>query len=242
MRPTAITAIGVVVPAHDEQERLGGCLASLVRAARHPLLAGVRVHVVVVLDSCRDRSAAVAAAVLAPALGEIVEVTVRSVGRARAAGMAAALTHLDDVGRAGTWLCTTDADSRVPADWLALQVRLAAEGWEGVAGDIRVGDWAGTPEVVRHRYRALLASRVLPDGRHDHVYGANLGFTAPAYLGAGGFPPLDLDEDRSLWRLLEVDGRRLIATRHVTVTTSGRRVGRARGGLADLLTRLAEPA
>lgn len=242
MRRTAVGAVGVVVPAHDEQERLGACLDSLVAAAAHPALAGVRVHVVVVLDSCADGTAGVAAAHLPPTLGTAVEVGVRSVGRARAAGMAAALSHLRDVDPARTWLCTTDADSRVPGDWLTLQVRLAAEGWEGVAGDIRIGDWAGASEVVRHRYRSLLASRALPGGRHDHVYGANLGFTAAAYLGAGGFPPLDLDEDRSLWRLLEVDGRRLIATRHLTVTTSGRRAGRARGGLADLLTRFAEPA
>lgn len=242
MRGTTVRALGVVVPAHDEQERLGACLASVVRAARHPALSPVRVRVVVVLDACTDGSAEVAARMLPRMLGTAVEVHVCSVGRARAAGMALALSELAVADLGATWLCTTDADSCVPPDWLTLQVRLAAEGWEGVAGDIRIGDWEGAPLGLRRRYGDLLAARALPGGRHDHVYGANLGFTAAAYLGAGGFPPIDLHEDRTLWRLLEVGGRRLLATRHLTVTTSARRDGRARGGLGDLLTRLAEPA
>ena len=55
-----IRAIAVVVPARDEERLLGGCLAAVRRAARHPGLHGVPVSLVVVADSCRDRTAAIA--------------------------------------------------------------------------------------------------------------------------------------------------------------------------------------
>jgi hypothetical protein len=59
----AVTAVGVVVPARDEQERIGACLAS-VRRALAGLPADVAVAVVVVLDRCVDATPEQVAAVL----------------------------------------------------------------------------------------------------------------------------------------------------------------------------------
>ncbi|MGV9978488.1 glycosyltransferase, partial [Micromonospora wenchangensis] len=76
--------MAVVVPAHDEQALLPGCLASVLDSLRH---LPVRSEVIVVADDCRDATAAVA-----ERLGVVVlTVRARNVGRARAAGMAYAL-------------------------------------------------------------------------------------------------------------------------------------------------------
>lgn len=52
--------IGVVIPAHNEEQSLHACLDALLVAASHPAL-GVPVRILVVLDSCADGSASVAA-------------------------------------------------------------------------------------------------------------------------------------------------------------------------------------
>ena len=81
-----IRFVGVVVPAHDEQDLLPSCLASLRRAAR--ALHGTPAHLVVVADACRDRTAGVARLGGAAA----VTITARSARRGtggRSAGSAA---------------------------------------------------------------------------------------------------------------------------------------------------------
>lgn len=49
--------IGILIPAHNEEDLLDECLSAAIRASQHGLLAGERVEVLVVLDSCTDRSA-----------------------------------------------------------------------------------------------------------------------------------------------------------------------------------------
>ena len=100
-----IERIAVVIPAHDEEELLPGCLDSVAEAARW---AGVPVSVIVSLDSCTDASARVVAG---KASVRSVRCAVRNVGAARAIGVRAALGS----GTRGLWLATTDADSVVPA-------------------------------------------------------------------------------------------------------------------------------
>ncbi len=109
-----------------------------------------------------------------------------NVGVARAAGFAAVLAR--EAGRPAEqmWLATTDADSTVPADWLAEQLRLAAKGAEVVAGTVRVQDWSEQPAAARDRFHAGYGR---PGRGHLHVHGANLGMSATAYLDAGGIPP-----------------------------------------------------
>ncbi len=197
-------------------------------AAAHPALRGLAVHVVPVLDACSDDSGEVAPGAL--------EVTARNVGIARAAGFAEVLRR--EAGRppGELWLATTDADSTVPADWLAEQLRLARGGAEVVAGTVRVADWSEQPgrgpgAVRRARYGA-------PGAGHVHVHGANLGLSAAAYLDAGGVPPLALAEDQALVDTLRARARRLVATGRIPVTTSARRESRTTGGFADHLRAL----
>lgn len=197
-------------------------------AARHPTLRNVQVHVVPVLDACGDDSGTVAPGAM--------EVNAHNVGRARAAGFTAVLAR--EAGRppGQLWLTTTDADSQVPGDWLAEQLRLASLGAEVVAGTVRVEDWTEQPAAVRERFSRSYGA---PGRCHRHVHGANLGMSAAAYLDAGGVPPLMLAEDQALVDVLRARHRRLVATGRIPVITSGRRESRITGGFADHLRGLA---
>jgi len=223
--------VGVVVPARDEEDLLPGCLDALDVARREASRRhGVDVDVVVVLDGCRDRSADVVArapgvlAVPGPGLG---------VGPARAAGVAALLRrHRHRAAEVG-WLSTTDADSRVPADWLVRQVSLADAAADVVLGTVVVDDWGGLPESAERQWRATYVAR---DG-HGHVHGANAGLRLDTYLAVGGFADLDRDEDVAL--AAATAHRRVVRTASIPVVTSARVRSRAPGGFADHLARLA---
>ena len=47
---------------------------------------------------------------------------------------------------------TTDADSRVPSDWLVRQLAHAERGADAVAGIVEIDDWREQPEAVRRRF------------------------------------------------------------------------------------------
>lgn len=218
--------IGVAVPAHDEEALLGGCIAALQRAARHPGLQGEAVQLVVVLDSCSDGSAAVVAAAAGV---QAIEVAHRNVGRARAAGAQALLAAQ------ARWLAFTDADSEVADDWLVAQLAHHQAGADAVCGCVTVADWSMHSPQVRGRYEALYRA---VDG-HRHIHGANLGVQAQAYRRTGGFRPLACAEDVALVHDLEAAGARIAWSITPRVRTSARRQARARGGFADHLLGLA---
>jgi glycosyltransferase involved in cell wall biosynthesis len=224
-----VQAVGVVVPARDEEELLPHCLDALNVAVAQARRQGVHTDVLVVLDSCVDGSAAVAAA---RPWARSLEVAAGSVGRARAAGLAAVVARHWHVPRRRLWLATTDADSRVPPDWLVRQVALADRGADVVLGTVAVDDWSEHPPQVASRWRAGYSHR---DG-HGHVHGANVGLRADAYLEVGGFATLERDEDVALVAALA--HRPVVRTGAIPVLTSARRGGRASGGFADHLAGL----
>lgn len=202
---------GVVVPAHDEQERLPACLAALRGTP-----------VVVVADACTDRTAEVARRHGA----NVVEIAARNVGAARAAGVRALLRH------GVSWVATTDADTLVPPGWLGSQLRYATRGWDAVVGTVEVTDWTGHPPRRIAAYARHYARDAAP------VHGANLGFTARAYVTSGGFPPVRTGEDRALVAAMTAAGHRVLHTPQVTVMTSARHRHRAPHGFGHLLTTL----
>lgn len=232
-----ISSVGVVVPAHDEEELLPACLAALRAAAAHAAMRwpGLRARVVVAADACSDGTAELAR----EAGATVVVLGARNVGRARGAGVREILRHVNRhvpaTGRTGLWLATTDADSRVPPDWLARQLRYAAAGWEAVAGTVSVTDWAGHPPGTAAEFARQYG---VWEGPHPHVHGANLGFTARAYLDVGGFRPLRTGEDRALVAALQAQGRRVLRTSSLPVVTSARSRYRAPSGFGHNLTTL----
>ncbi|AYG02326.1 glycosyltransferase [Gryllotalpicola protaetiae] len=230
MSAAPIAAVAVVVPVRDEEERLERCLAALASALA---AVGTRVatQTMIVLDGCSDRSAQIAARW---PFGRIEQAGL-GVGRARAAGVEAAIGRLGGIAPDRVWIANTDADSQVPRDWLSRQVDLADGGWDTVLGTV-APDPLDLPEVLRDTSVSHAARSGAP------VYGANLGVRASRYLAAGGFAPVYEHEDARLVAALRAGGARITSDRDLTVLTSGRPVGRAPGGYAGYLRRAAELA
>jgi glycosyltransferase involved in cell wall biosynthesis len=218
-----LNRLAVIVPAHNEELLLPGCLRALHRAvARSP----VSVEVVVVLDACTDATAQIARA----AGAHTVAVDARNVGIARAVGVNYVLRH----GTEDVWLATTDADSVVPVNWLRWHAACRAD---VLVGTVAVADWRARGSRIRRTYEARYADGFVGTG-HRHVHGANLGCTAAAYVAVGGFAPLRHGEDRDLvTRALSI-GLRVARDRDAPVRTSARRVARAPNGFATYLDAL----
>lgn len=211
--------IGILIPAHNEEALLGDCLRAARIAANHPGLSGEPVHILVVLDSCCDGSAAIVEAFGVQSLA----VQVRNVGHVRGVGA----RHLLNQG--ARWISCTDADSRVAPDWLVAQLAL---GTDAVCGTVTVDGWSdGFDAAAQIRYHQAYQAQ---DG-HRHVHGANLGVSAGAYVQAGGFEPLACHEDVQLVRNLERCGASIAWSRTPQVITSARLDCRAQGGFGDYL-------
>jgi glycosyltransferase involved in cell wall biosynthesis len=225
----------VVIPAHNESKNLPECLKAMVTAAaclRVPVL------VVVVLDACDDQSRYLAGEFGADV--HFVEVEVRNVGAARRAGFeyARELCNAQLTDEARIWYATTDADSRVDADWL---VRQTESGADMVLGVVRIANWRRVPATVARLY--LKAYRAKRRGReHGHIHGANMGFRADAYWRVDGFAALATGEDVDLVRRFELQGYRIHRDDRLSVVTSARQVGRAPRGFANHLRSLRESA
>lgn len=251
----SIRAVGVVVPAHDEETRIRACVESI-RRALHALPAGVDTAVTVVLDRCRDRTPQVVESIARhwPGLRVLHATNVGSHGRRRIHADRAGVLHLvpgsgvgalRDLGVRHTldtlrahppsvWLLNTDADTVVPSTWALDHLRFAAQGIVAVAGMADLDTVDHLSPHARHDYLNLMAERV-NGARHVNVYGANLGVRADAYLEVGGFPLDGVGEDHLLWNSLRTAGLPTEQPSALRVTTSARLHGRATGGLADLL-------
>jgi glycosyltransferase involved in cell wall biosynthesis len=205
--------VTVVIPARDEEELIGRCLASVTRAALP-----CNARIILVADRCTDDTVAIARTFAGV---EVVEIDAAVVGIARATGFALATSD---------WIATTDADTIVPAHWLIEQLELARAGADVVVGTVRPGpdDLTTAEWSLWHESHA--------DGRAlGHVHGANLGMRASAYRAVGGFTDVAEHEDVDLVHRLRSGGFRISAGDTFEVVTSGRREGRTPGGYARYL-------
>jgi len=220
-----IRTIGVVVPAHDEEALIARCIRSIDAAAAAIAATVPRVDVFVVCDACTDRTVDIVQAMGHTAL----LCDARNVGKARAIGAAQALE------RGADWLAFTDADTTVCRDWLAAQVALQSD---VVCGTVGVDDWDIYGDAMRHHFEQTYTDA---DG-HRHVHGANLGISARAYLGVGGFEDLANSEDVAIVGALEAAGARIAWSAAPRVTTSARATFRATGGFGATLAQVAAAA
>ncbi|NUR06506.1 MAG: glycosyltransferase [Nocardioidaceae bacterium] len=235
----------VVVPAHDEEERVATTVLDVRRALAHARRLGEvrRSRVVVVAHRCTDRTAVRAAGALATDGEVLVDERAATVGEVRDHGVRVALARVgaDGGDPAATWVLCTDADTRVPVGWVADVLRCAAASRAvGVVGLAGLSDRL-LPAHARAAYRRLVAAKLRDTSgldQHGHVYGANLAVRADAYLAVGGFPRVRVGEDQALVDALTAAGLPLARTGRVRVHTSARLVGRAAGGLADELAGL----
>lgn len=223
--------VGVVVPAHDEEESIGACVTSVLRALES---AAQEPWIVVVADACSDATEARAWAALR-GVGEVVRCSAHAVGVARGRGTERLLERLGPHPR-WQWLLNTDADTTVPLDWVRTQLEYASEGAVAVAGVVSVHSFEGHGPGAEAAFRETYALH--PDGTHPHVHGANLGVRGDVYRAVGGWSELSLAEDHCIWNRIQSGGWHAVSTTRSVVTTSGRTFGRAPGGFADTLRRV----
>jgi cellulose synthase/poly-beta-1,6-N-acetylglucosamine synthase-like glycosyltransferase len=225
-----ISHVTVVVPAADEQERIAACLDAVASAQGHlaRYRPSVQTSVIVVLDHCLDTTPEVVA--LYPGVIAVAS-TARNVGAARRLGAEQA------IGASATpealWLANTDADSRVPPDWLTRMVDYANRGADVVLGTV-VPDGGLAVEVED----AWFAAHYLREG-HPHVHGSNFGVRASTYLSSGGWQPMASGEDVDLALRAAVASAEIIRTATIPVVTSARSHGRAPHGFSSYLRRMA---
>lgn len=144
-------------------------------------------------------------------------------------------------------IMTTDGDTVPAANWVSEAVA-ALSAVDIVAGDIE----RDTEEPLPSRDRLEAYLRDLHDLRraidplpweagrsHPFVGGANLSFRASVYDQLGGFEPIACHEDKRIVEKARQAGLRVRQSRQVRVVTSSRRVGRAIGGLSDILAAMA---
>jgi glycosyltransferase involved in cell wall biosynthesis len=238
--PRAYDQAAIVIPAHNERTNLPACLRAVMTAA---LCAPIRVTVVVVLDASDDGSADLA--------GEygtdvhFVRVDAHNVGAARAAGFAYVRSRLRSLcdASAECWYATTDADSSVDPDWLVRQLELDAD---MVLGLVRVADWRRQRSDIVSRYLEGYDASVDGDSDgpegvpHDHIHGANMGFSSRAYWRVGGFHALCTGEDVDLVQRFEAAGYTIHRDTRSSVVTSARTQSRAPHGFAEHLHELAD--
>lgn len=225
----AIERIVVVIPAHDERDRIAACVDSVIASAQ---ATGLPTDIRVVLDACGDGTAEMVPA----GVGEVGvvkrSIDSRNVGAARAAGV-----DPHDL-RGDVWLANTDADTIVDAGWLAAQIAHANAGADAVVGTIGVADWEQRPGAVRPLFETLY--RDAPG--HDHIHGANLGVRGSAYGWVGGFRALAESEDVDLIARLDASGARVLRVSDCRVVTSARVSRRTGGGMSGYLDALAAGA
>jgi hypothetical protein len=244
--PPPIRAVGVVVPAHNEQARIGPCLRAL-RAALHQLPPSVLGAICLVLDRCADSTAQVVAETLTSAdRWPIVDVldnhTPGVVARLRNRGVAQLTRRLVSSPPRQTWLLSTDADSTVSPSWATDHLRYADAGADAVAGMVGLDEPGQLDPRALSRYTTVIETGT-SGAAHSHAWAANLGVRADAYRAVGGFPPVVSGEEHALLARLRAAGYQITSPTDVQVRTSARLDGRATGGLAELLRRLhTEPA
>jgi glycosyltransferase involved in cell wall biosynthesis len=122
--------IVVAIPALNEAERIGACLAALARQ-RDTLLP----EVVVLLNNCTDESEAVVRqfALTAPMRVHAVDRSLPAPRAFAATARRLVMAHAARLAGPDGVLLTTDADAVAPPDWLAANLR-AIEGVDAVAG------------------------------------------------------------------------------------------------------------
>jgi hypothetical protein len=231
-------ALGVMIPAKNEEDSLGEALGSLERSFAVVADGDIVLRAAVVLDSCRDASADVAfewKRVMERRWRMevcVVERETINVGEARAVGIAALLDDFCGVAPELIWLATTDADSQVPPQWLASQVKQHERGFDLWAGRVAVSTWS------HHRHEVAARWQKDYDRECHPIHGANLGFNAQRYLSVGGFRSIPTGEDRALVSDLLAHGAKAYFDSSVRVVTSDRRQARAANGFASVLNRL----
>lgn len=248
--PEAAAAVRAVVaiPVRNEAERIAACLHAIDTQTGIP---PGSLGVVLFLNNCTDATEAIVAD-LVPRMSVPVRVT-----HVEYAGAHAGWARREAMNRAAEWLgedgmiLSTDADSRVPPDWVARNRAALDRGADAVAGRIQLDPeerallppslhWRGDREDIYSDLLTEAEARIDPDPHdpwpcHRTTIGATLSVSVAAYRAVGGMPAIALGEDGAFVALLLAQGLHVRHDPAILVTVSGRLVGRAPGGVADTI-------
>jgi Glycosyl transferase family 2 len=229
-------AMGVIVPVHNEEDLLRVALDAIDDASSQVTATGIECRTAIMLDRCTDASEVIAREWVRQLHheGRAHQAIVRTcrtvgVGNARREGSLSLLRAWASTEPRNIWLATTDADSRVPMEWLTAQLEAHERGADIWTGRVAVEDWSLYEMKTERRWVEAYDNEAAP------IHGASLGFNAQMYLDAGGFASLDSGEDRALHRAVVALGGNTQASSTVKVVTSGRRLARAPRGFSYAL-------
>jgi glucosyl-3-phosphoglycerate synthase len=227
----------VVVPARDEQDRVGTCLEALAAqtVGRH------RFETILVADACSDRTEQVARET-ALRLGlklTILQGPGEGSGPARKLGMDAAAERLRSLGLPRGLIATTDADSEPAPDWIERQLAHLGRGADVIAGAIELAtEETQLPTAVLNRRRREAETRMAAitavdaGAAHHHFAGASLGVNAEVYRQVGGIDASRALEDEAFAGTLARHNIPILRPADVRVRTAVRTDGRAARGLS----------
>lgn len=256
----AVTQFALVaIPANDEAERIGRCLAalSMQRDGRGAPLPSGSFEILVFANNCRDATVDIVAAAAADSphpiriVAEALPPERSNAGWARKRAMDLAAQRLSDLSRSDGLILTTDADSVVGPTWISSTQQAIARGADCVAGYVdadpaemmRLGGAFVQRGRLEDRYMSAVAHLyALADPRshdpwpnHRVSAGASLAVTLAAYRAIGGLPVRAVGEDAALTAALDDAGFRVRHAMDVVVTTSCRFEGRVDYGAAETM-------
>lgn len=247
--PRKDAKIVVAIPVKDEEGFIEPCLRALGQQSE-PID-----DIVLLINNSRDRTAAIARnlAPFLPARLHVEEIALPSAeanaGTARRLAMdrAAAIAGLRGA------IFTTDADGQVPAHWIGANMAWLRRGHDAVCGMAvidPVDEACLPPNLVADDLAEQAYGTILdelddlidprpwdPWPRHSHRSGASIAVRAAVFAAVGGLPQVAHSEDRGFIARLE---RRDCKIRHdpaLSIVVSGRRLGRAEGGMAETIAR-----
>jgi hypothetical protein len=216
----------VAIPVRDEEDRIEACLDALLaqRDLSGRPLPPDALGLVLLLNNCSDRTAVIAHGRLAVSGAPFALVNVAlppsqaNAGFARRLALDLAALWLERADRRDGVLLTSDADSRVPPQWLARNLAAIHAGCDAVAGRVTLepAEEGLLPQALMRRTaredayeQALLAlsARIDPIAHdpwpnHWSASGASYGVTLDAYRTIGGLPHPASGEDRALADML----------------------------------------
>lgn len=234
-----IAHLGVLIPAHNEEDEIAGCLDSVIHSISQVPENRVQFtcRIVVVVDACTDNTAGLVGKFSAREADVVaLNTRFRNVGKARNFAsnyFIQFISSLEQINLAHAWIAFTDADSRVPADWIASHLKAAEAGVDCLVGTVAPRPETGSAELISkwHAQHELLDD-------HSYIFGANLGLRGSYLETIGGIPPLSCGEDTAVVSAVLQAGGHVERTDTCRVLTSARLRGRAQGGFSSFLQRL----
>ncbi len=253
----------VAIPVRNEAQNLPAVIRALANQVdkQGNLLGRSTYEILVLANNCTDNTVEVVKQLSAhyPALQlHAIEVSIPKeiahVGRARQMVMDEAYRRLSLIGRQNRIIACTDGDTEVSPDWISALISEFDRGADAVGGRIitqRTEASDISPKVslfylrrVAHAYISAQIECFLDPQTHDcwprhfQYCGANMSVSADMYGHIGGLPLVENEEDVALYRRLQLADAKIRHSLDVRVLTSARRVGRATGGLSELLETL----